>query len=139
MAKDAVISARSEWEFSDRVDAAAKSHGMKRGNFVLYALERVMNEVEPPTNVKSDNHMTEDDKKRIANLRAAVYEVVKDGRPRTFEQIADAIGAGKNSIPSISARLRDFRKPEYGGYVIDKKQIRPGLFAYWMEVPKCVS
>jgi len=47
-----------------------------------------------------------------------------------LKQIATAIHAPDSSIPAISARLRDLRKPHYGGYTIERRYVHRGLFEY---------
>lgn len=46
-----------------------------------------------------------------------VFEAMKDGRRYTLRQLS-----GSLDIPeaSVSARIRDLRKPEFGGHVIEK-------------------
>jgi hypothetical protein len=34
------------------------------------------------------------------------------------------------SEPSASARLRDLRKPRFGGYTVERKRVEGGLFLY---------
>lgn len=71
-----------------------------------------------------------EDRERINHQREKVFELMQDGKARTLEQIAKAIGAPATSIPAISARLRDARKPRFGRHTVEKNQIRPGLFEY---------
>ena len=37
---------------------------------------------------------------------------------------------------SISARLRDLRKPKFGGYTVERRYVRRGLFEYRLLLPK---
>lgn len=36
---------------------------------------------------------------------------------------------------SVSARLRDLRRPEHGAHRVDREEIKPGLFAYRVGPP----
>ena len=73
---------------------------------------------------------SDDDRERLNHQRERVFDLMKDGKARTLEQIAAAIGAPATSIPAISARLRDARKARYGRHIVEKQQLRPGLFEY---------
>lgn len=82
---------------------------------------------------------------RLAAQLHEVYRATIDGRWRTLEQIARIV-AGKKSVPlalvptqSVSARLRDFRKPKFqrklGGFLIVKRLSR--LRGIWpLRVPR---
>ncbi len=71
------------------------------------------------------------DARRLAGQHARVFALMKDGTYRTLAEIAEAT---KDPEASISARLRDFRKPRfkaiYGDYTLERKHIRDGLWAY---------
>ena len=67
------------------------------------------------------------DGKRLNKQQRAVTEVMLDGKWRTLKHIAMTIGAPESSV---SARLRDLRKPRYGGYIVERRYISNGLFEY---------
>lgn len=71
------------------------------------------------------------DRKRLNKQSQAVYNLMADGKWRTLAQIAQAIDAPESSV---SARLRDFRKPKFGGYIVNRKRIDGGLFSYQLDV-----
>ena len=50
----------------------------------------------------------------------AVYKLMQDGQYRTLRRIAEAVGG---SEASVSARLRDLRKPRYGKLKIDRRAV----------------
>jgi hypothetical protein len=59
-----------------------------------------------------------------------VYTFMKKGVWKTLEQIRLKT---KDPLPSISARLRDLRKDEYGAFTVDKrikKNSSPKVFEY---------
>lgn len=59
-----------------------------------------------------------------------VYRAMSKGRWMTLEDIREATGY---TIPvqSISARLRDLRKAEFGGHDVPRRATQiPGLFQY---------
>lgn len=70
------------------------------------------------------------DKMRLSGQMFRVYTVMCDGRWRTLNQISQATG---DPEASISARLRDLRKPKFGGFNVERKHVDRGLFAYKLE------
>jgi hypothetical protein len=71
------------------------------------------------------------DRKRLNRQAQATFNLMADGKWRTLAQIADAIQAPESSV---SARLRDFRKPKFGGYIVNRKRVDGGLYAYQLDV-----
>ena len=70
-----------------------------------------------------------DMKKALTQLER-VYNLMRDGNWRTLPEIKRALGKGLDT--SISARLRDLRKPIFGNYQVDcrgRNHIR-GLYEY---------
>lgn len=69
------------------------------------------------------------DQPRLAGQLAKIYSLMKDGRFRTLEQIANAAGCLETSA---SSRLRDFRKAKFGGHTVISRQVEgvPLLFEY---------
>lgn len=65
---------------------------------------------------------------RLNKQMAEVYEVVKDGRWRTPHELEELLAPVGWS--SINARLRDFRKPRFGGYQVERRSCGGGLFEY---------
>ena len=87
-----------------------------------------------PTGQYHGPHEPEDEP-RFGKQLQAVYEVMRSGDWRTIEQIVRQC-AGKGVLitsQSVSARLRDLRKEQFGGYTIARKRIGKGLYAYRME------
>lgn len=64
-----------------------------------------------------------------AQLRR-VRDLMLDGRWRTLADIAAATG---DPEASVSARLRDLRKPKHGGYTVDREYVERGLWRYRIE------
>lgn len=72
----------------------------------------------------------EHDRKRLTGLALRVFTLMSDGSWRTLSQIRDVVGG---SEAGISARLRDFRKPRFGGHTVEReRQENPawGLYRY---------
>ena len=76
---------------------------------------------------------------RLTGQLSRTWEVMLDGRERTLPQIAKETSArrdtGRDSEASISARLRDFRKPQFGSHELIRRNAGGGLWFYRL-VPK---
>lgn len=59
--------------------------------------------------------------------RERVLSLMRDGQWRTLEEIA---GQTSMSEPSASARLRDLRKDEFGGWRVEKRLRDKDLYEY---------
>jgi hypothetical protein len=62
----------------------------------------------------------ERDYPRLNKLLRAVFDLMKDGRERSLCEISGLTGG---SEASVSARLRDLRKPKYGGHTVTRRHI----------------
>lgn len=58
-----------------------------------------------------------------------IFDLMRDGQWRTLRQIASAT---KCLETSASTRLRDLRKPRFGGHKVELRHVPgyPGLFEY---------
>lgn len=56
-----------------------------------------------------------------------VRDAMSDGQWHSLRELADVVGCLETSV---SARIRDMRKPECGAHVVDKVQAQPGLWLY---------
>lgn len=61
-----------------------------------------------------------------------VADVMGDSRWRTLAELAEQTG---DPEASVSARLRDFRKPRFGGFVVLRRRRQGGLWEYRLTVP----
>jgi hypothetical protein len=72
---------------------------------------------------------------RLTSQLAAARALMLDGKWRTIEAVVDALRkSGIHATErSVSARLRDLRKPAHGGWILDKRRIgdpKSGYFEY---------
>jgi len=67
------------------------------------------------------------DKSRLDKQRADVWRLTKDSRWYTLSEIGKATG---HPEASISARLRDFRKAQFGGHTVERVYYHDGLWMY---------
>lgn len=77
----------------------------------------------------------ERDEIRLTGQLAAVYAVMSMGRWHTLADLARAAGGitgRRYSEAGVSARIRDLRKPRFGGHRIDAEHVRDGLWRYRM-------
>ena len=73
---------------------------------------------------------------RLNAQTRAVYAAVRDGAWRTLREIADRTGAPE---ASVSARLRDLRKPKFGGFTVNRRRRgdpKAGLWEYQVLPPQ---
>lgn len=56
---------------------------------------------------------------RMGKQRAAVWALVRLGEWWTLAEVSEATGAPE---ASVSARLRDFRRPRYGGHTVERRK-----------------
>jgi hypothetical protein len=74
------------------------------------------------------------DEARLTTLLVKVFDCMKDGSWRTLEELKDAVGG---SEAGVSARLRDCRKPRFGGHTVNRRrrgEAERGIFEYQLEV-----
>ena len=71
------------------------------------------------------------DARRLAGQQARVVAFMRDGGWHTLAEIAEATG---DPEASVSARLRDLRKPRFGSYVIEREYVERGLWRYRLKV-----
>lgn len=98
------------------------------------ALKQVAEEAEAKKDAAADfDGATYDpakDKKRLRRQLGKVFEAMRDGQWKTLPRLA---GIVCRSEASISARIRDLRKPKFGSYVVERRRLgraESGLFEY---------
>lgn len=82
-------------------------------------------------NFDGDTYEPELDHDRLATLLDRVRTLMADGRWRTLAAITEVCGGTE---ASVSARLRDLRKPRFGSHDIERRRVcgSDGLFEYRM-------
>ncbi len=71
------------------------------------------------------------DAPRLHSELERVRELMRDGQWRSLYEIKVAIGGGSEA--GISARLRDLRKQEFGGHIVERRRRgnpKAGLWEY---------
>ena len=67
------------------------------------------------------------DFERLNDQMLRVFRVMNDSQWRTLSAIARETG---DPEASVSARLRDFRKPRFGSLRVNRRRIGKGLYEY---------
>lgn len=69
------------------------------------------------------------DRARLTGQLARVLACMSDGKWRTLDEIA--AWTGDSSVASVSSRVRDLRKPKFGGHAVERRRVgETGLFQY---------
>lgn len=88
----------------------------------------------PVADMDGSTYEAKADKGRLNQQLQKVFETMSDGVYRTLTEIEETT---KFPQASISARLRDLRKPKFGGYVVERRLRGPrskGLFEYRLKL-----
>lgn len=67
------------------------------------------------------------DHERLGKQALEVWAVLQDREWHTLSSISAATG---HPEASVSARIRDLRKPKFGGYEVEREFVRRGLWRY---------
>lgn len=71
------------------------------------------------------------DSGRLGDQMLSVFDLMRDGEYRTLAQIA---GTTSHPEASVSSRLRDLRKPRFGGHIVNRRYVGNGLYQYQLLV-----
>jgi len=69
------------------------------------------------------------DQDRLRSQLERVRKLMSDGKWHTLGSISIELGYPE---ASVSARLRDLRKPKFGGHTVERKHMGRGLWLYRM-------
>ena len=83
---------------------------------------------EPPRRFDGETYSPERDEIRLTGQLLKVWDVMHDGRWYTIHELQQRIPGA--SATGLSARLRDFRKPQFGGHTVERKNVCGGLWMY---------
>lgn len=109
-----------------RTDRDQQSFVVADGHAIPQALAEI-----PRRDGKTYDHAR--DGARLAKQHNRVLSAMKDGEEHTLAQIAKATG---DPEASVSARLRDLRKPRFGSHDIQRRYVERGLFVYRLVAQK---
>ena len=85
-----------------------------------------------PALIAGATYEPEHDEARLTSQLERVRQLMSDGRWRTLAHIAQLV---HGSEAGVSARIRDLRKIQHGGYVIERQRHgdpRKGIWLYRM-------
>lgn len=75
----------------------------------------------------------ERDSERLTGQIKRVFDLMRDEKFRSLSEISFLTGDGE---ASISAQLRNLRKPRFGGHEINKRYLGDGLYVYQLKEAK---
>lgn len=64
---------------------------------------------------------------RLNRQTQTVFDLMQDRKWRTLREISRACNEPE---ASVSARLRDLRKPRFGGYNVERQHVAAGIWEY---------
>ena len=68
---------------------------------------------------------------RLSGQLLRIFNLMRDARWRTLEDIAKATG---DPQPSISSQLRHLRKKKFGAHTVNRRHLGEGLYEYQLAV-----
>lgn len=74
-----------------------------------------------------ETYDAERDSERLAGMLRRVQAVMADGHWHTLQELSWRTGG---SEAACSARLRDLRKPKFGGHTVQRRYVHRGLWEY---------
>ncbi|HXH23438.1 MAG TPA: hypothetical protein VNN10_15570 [Dehalococcoidia bacterium] len=105
----------------------------QRGFFAARTYEHGVHvEVDPALFRDGRTFNYERDAQRLNAQHQRVLAVMLDGQWHTLSEISQRTG---DPEASVSARLRDLRKPRFGGYVVERRHVSHGLWEYRLVLP----
>lgn len=78
-----------------------------------------------------ETYDAQQDEARLTGQLGRVWDVMKDGQWHTLAELAARCDG---SEAAISARIRDFRKPKFGGLTVESQRVKAGLWHYRLVV-----
>lgn len=85
----------------------------------------------PAMRFDGETYLHARDSARLGDQMLAVFDLMKDGEYRTLSQIASTTS---HPEASVSSRLRDLRKPRFGGHTVNRRYVGNGLYQYQLTV-----
>lgn len=78
-----------------------------------------------------ETYDAQQDEARLTGQLRRVWDVMIDGQWHTLAELAARCDG---SEAAISARIRDFRKPKFGGHTVERVRVQDGLYRYRLVV-----
>lgn len=74
-----------------------------------------------------DTYEPKRDVVRLTKQKATLFDIMKGGKWFTLRELEEKTGFLQTSL---AARLRDFRKPQFGAHTVDRQYVSEGLWKY---------
>jgi hypothetical protein len=81
-------------------------------------------------------YVTQKDDKRLSGQQKDIFDYMKDGQWYRLKDVADSTGYPENSV---SAQIRNLRKPKFGGHTVETRYVKTGkggLYEYRLQIDK---
>jgi biotin operon repressor len=88
-----------------------------------------MTEINPAIAFEGKTYQPELDFNRLTTQLEKVKALMADGHWRSLQEIARSVGGSESGV---SARLRDLRKIQFGGYRVNHKRIADPMRGMWV-------
>lgn len=86
-------------------------------------------DIPEPPHFDGVTYSAERDGERLTRQLDRVRNLMADGQWRDLQTLVIRCGG---TTASVSARLRDLRKPRFGGYTVERRHVAEGWFEYRM-------
>lgn len=73
------------------------------------------------------------DRVRLSGSLLRIFQAMRDGDWWTLPELARV---GRCSVAAASARVRDLRKPKFGGHEVERRYEGEGVWKYRLEVER---
>lgn len=93
----------------------------------LFEFASTLPEPPPQCAFDGETYSADQDHTRLKGQLWRVFQLMSDGKWRTLADIATEAGG---SEASVSARLRDLKKAQYGSHTLEKQRVTGGLWRY---------
>jgi hypothetical protein len=104
------------------------------GMFDQGVVDRVNPVMSVPAHFDGETFDAARDEVRLTGQLLRVFSVMADEQWRTLDAIARQ--AEPATEASVSARLRDLRKPRFGGHAVERRHLQHGCFEYRVRVSR---
>ena len=116
---------------------------MKKVSWFKKVFNKTQKEVVAQSNVTKNEtskfdgaYVTKKDDERLTKQQKEIFDYMKDGQ---WYRLRDIANSTNHPESSVSAQIRNLRKPRFGGYTVETRYVKTengGLYEYRLEVNK---
>lgn len=78
-----------------------------------------------------ESFVSERDEDRLNRQRDRLFNAMRDERWHTSSALVRAVG---DNWASVSARVRDLRKPKFGAHLVERRYLGNGMWSYRLTI-----